>query len=110
MEGLKKDDPKTNANTNTNTNTNTNGALPVLGKAKVPATPLSPAFQLLLVGVMVYNGNSHIKCREYEVMAGTDSDSTKHAGDVPVFPAKRRLSNSQLSRAMTPPYLPTQVS
>ena len=26
--------------------------------------------------------NPHIKRRWYEVMAGTDSDSTKHAGDV----------------------------
>lgn len=26
--------------------------------------------------------NSHIKRREYEAVAGTDSDSTRHAGDV----------------------------
>jgi len=37
--------------------------------------------------------NSHIKRRgrEYEVMAGTDSDSTKYAGDAPSVSGKKEI-------------------
>lgn len=35
--------------------------------------------------------NSHIKRREYEVAAGTDSDSTRHAGDVPSVSGEKEI-------------------
>lgn len=35
--------------------------------------------------------NSLIKRREYEVMAVTDSDSTKHAGDVPNVSGEKEI-------------------
>ena len=35
--------------------------------------------------------NSHIKRREYEVAAGTGSDSTRHAGDVPSVSGEKEI-------------------
>lgn len=35
--------------------------------------------------------NSHIKCRGYEVIVGTDSNSTKHAGDVPSVSGEKEI-------------------
>ena len=36
--------------------------------------------------------NPHIKRREYEVVAGTDSYSTRHAGDVPSVPGDKGIT------------------